>query len=161
VQTLYNKLVDIIDEEALCLERFLALLVDQQKYLVENDVDSLKEGVSHQQEIIKRIKALEKNRGQIVNRFSESMDVNPGDVTISSLARKAEGEIADKLLDLQNSLLSLHQKIEKAKRKNEFLIEHSMKYIEGTIRLIAQQNQGRRDYTPRKNQDSMIVSKTV
>jgi len=161
VQTLYNKLVDIIDEEALCLERFLALLVDQQKYLVENDVDSLKEGVSHQQEIIKLIKALEKNRGQIVNRFSESMDVNPGDVTISSLARKAEGEIADKLLDLQNSLLSLHQKIEKAKRKNEFLIEHSMKYIEGTIRLIAQQNQGRRDYTPRKNQDSMIVSKTV
>ncbi len=162
VQSLYNKLVEIVEEEALCLERFLSLLVDQQKYLVENDIDSLKEGVSHQQEIINRIKMLEKSRGQLVSRFSESLDLNPRDITISSLARKAEGQIADKLLGLQNALLSLHQKIEKARRKNEFLIEHSMKYIEGTIRLIARQTDDKRDYAPRrKKQESMIVSRTV
>lgn len=150
-----------MEREAACLEEFLELLVNQQKYLVDNDIENLKSGVSRQQEIINQIKELEKSRLGIVACYSETQKLNPGDVTISSLARQAGGEMADKLMELQNSLLSLHQKIEKAKRKNEFLIEHSMKYIEGTIRLIAEKGNVKKDYGPREQQESLILSRTV
>ena len=139
-----------MESEAACLTEFLNLLVNQQKYLVENDIDNLKQGVSRQQEIINQIKSLERSRTNLVSRYCDEKGLSPQDVTISSLARSADGRIADKLIELQNSLLSLHQKIEKAKRKNQFLIEHSMKYIEGTIKLIAEKGKPRRDYLPRK-----------
>lgn len=161
MELLYKKIIDVVEEEALCLEEFLRLLVDQQKYLVENDLENIKSGVARQQELIDRVKTLEKSRTQLVAKYSESTNLQPGDITMSGLARRAGGEIADKLMELQNSLMSLHQKIEKAKRKNQFLIEHSMKYINGTIRLIAERGKSRKDYTPRLGQDSLIVSKRI
>ena len=162
MELLYKKIVDVVNREASCLEEFLNLLIDQQKFLVENDIENLKDGVAKQQQIISKVKALEKNRAQLVAQYSAGNDLNPKDVTISNLARRAEGEIADKLLGLQSTLMSLHQKIEKAKRKNEFLIEHSMKYIEGTIRLIAEHGAPRKsDYAPKSKQESLIVSQTV
>jgi FlgN protein len=161
VELLYKKIADIVEQEAACLEEFLTLLVNQQKYLVDNDIESLRDGVTRQQEIISRIKGLEKNRSSLVVKYSDSNDLDPEDVTISGLARRADGAIADKLMELQNSLLSLHQKIEKAKRKNEFLIEHSMKYIEGTIKLIAEKSTPVNDYAPHNKQESLIVSRTV
>ena len=161
MELLYKKIINIVEEESLCLEEFLELLVGQQKFLVENDLENLKDGVAHQQEIIERIKTLEKTRAQLVAKYSDSEEINPGDVTITALARRAGGEIADKLLVLQNSLLSLHKKIEKARRKNEFLIEHSMKYIDGTIRLIAERGVQKKDYTKRTGQESLILSRTV
>ncbi len=161
MELLYKKIIDVVEEESLCLEKFLELLVNQQKYLVENDLENLKDGVAHQQNIIDRVKDLEKQRSQLVAMYSESENLNPNDVTISGLARKAGGQIADKLLELQNSLLSLHKKIDKAKRKNEFLIEHSMKYIDGTIRLIASGSAQKKDYSKRDKQESLILSRTV
>lgn len=161
MELLYKKIIDVVEEEALCLEEFLRLLVDQQKYLVENDLENIKNGVSRQQELIDRVKALEKSRTQLVAKYSETANLKPGDITMSGLARRAGGEMADKLMELQNSLMSLHQKIEKAKRKNQFLIEHSMKYINGTIRLIAERGNSRKDYSPRLGQDSLIVSKRI
>ncbi len=161
MELLYKKIIDVVEEEALCLEEFLRLLVDQQKYLVENDLENIKSGVSRQQELIDRVKALEKSRTQLVAKYSETANLKPDDITMSGLARRVGGEMADKLMELQNSLMSLHQKIEKAKRKNQFLIEHSMKYINGTIRLIAERGKSRKDYSPRMGQDSLIVSKRI
>ncbi|HEQ98692.1 MAG TPA: hypothetical protein ENO22_05055 [candidate division Zixibacteria bacterium] len=161
MELLYNKIISVVEEESLCLEEFLELLVSQQKYLVENDLENLKDGVARQQEIISRVKALEKKRAQLVARYSETEDVNPSDITISCLARKAGGQIADKLLELQNSLLSLHERIEKARRKNEFLIENSMKYIDGTIRLIAESGTQKKGYLKSDKQESPILSRTV
>jgi hypothetical protein len=161
VELLYKKIIDVVEEESLCLEKFLELLINQQKYLVENDLENLKDGVAHQQNIIDRVKALEKQRGQLIAMYSDSENLDPNDVTISSLARKAGGQIADKLLKLQNSLMSLHKKIEQAKRKNEFLIGNSMKYIDGTIRLIASSGTQKKDYSKREKQESVILSRTV
>jgi hypothetical protein len=161
VEFLYKKVIDIVEEESLCLEEFLELLVNQQKYLVENDLEKLKDGVARQQEIISRVKTLEKQRGKLVAEYSETEDVNPGDITITCLARKAGGQIADKLLELQNSLLSLHEKIEKARRKNEFLIENSMKYIDGTIRLIAESGRQKEDNAKSDEKESLILTTTV
>ncbi|NIP44509.1 MAG: flagellar protein FlgN [candidate division Zixibacteria bacterium] len=161
MEFLYKKVIDIVEEESLCLEEFLELLVNQQKYLVENDLEKLKDGVARQQEIISRVKTLEKQRGKLVAEYSETEDVNPGDITITCLARKAGGQIADKLLELQNSLLSLHEKIEKARRKNEFLIENSMKYIDGTIRLIAESGRQKEDNAKSDEKESLILTTTV
>jgi len=161
VDHIYRKITEVVEREAACLEEFLKLLIDQQKYIVDNEIDNLKNGVARQQEIIKKIKNLEKSRIEILGRLSESENLDPKNLTISSLACHAEGEISEKLLQLQSSLLALHNKIEKAKRKNEFLIEHSMKYIEETIRLLGEKGKPRRDYIPGKDQESLILSKTV
>jgi len=161
VDSLYKKILDIIQNEATCLEEFFNLLVNQQTYLVESDLENLKAGVARQQEIIDQVKNLEKSRLQIIAHFSGQAQLDPKDVTISSLARKAQGEIANQLLNLQTNILSLHGKIEKAKRKNQFLIEHSMKYIEETIKLIAEKGKPRPDYAPHDKQESLILSRTV
>ncbi|MBD3380738.1 MAG: hypothetical protein GF404_00935 [candidate division Zixibacteria bacterium] len=157
----HKTIAEIVEQEAVCLEEFLKLLVAQQKYLVENDIDQLKAGVDRQQELIDRVKNLEKNRFEVLANYSRQHDLDPAEITITRLANQAEGKIADKLLKLQNSLMSLHSKIEKAKRKNEFLIEHSMKHIEGTIKLIAGKNGTGSDYSPHEKKGNLMVSKTI
>jgi flagellar biosynthesis/type III secretory pathway chaperone len=161
VENPHKTIADIIEQESECLEEFLKLLVVQQKYLVENDIDHLRQGVDRQQELINRIKMLEKDRIKVLMEYSRQHDLDPAEVTMTNLANRAEGEIADKLMKLQNSLLSLHSKIEKAKRKNEFLIEHSMRHIEGTIKLIAGQNAVGSDYAPHEKKGNLMVSKTI
>jgi predicted transcriptional regulator len=140
VESLTNKLTDIVSREVKQFELFLKLLIDQQNYLVANDLENLNRVIKEQEQAILITRELEKNRMRIIAELSEQIDDDPNNMTLSRVTKSLAQPQALKLEKMQRALTDLHAKISKVKSKNEFLIKKSMEYIEGTVRLLASSN---------------------
>jgi hypothetical protein len=137
VESLTNKLTDIVSREVKQFELFLKLLTEQQNYLVANDLDNLNRVVKEQEETILVTRELERNRIKVIAEISEIINDDPNNMTLSRITRNLAQPQARKLEKMQKALTDLHAKINRVKSKNEFLIKKSMEYIEGTVRLLA------------------------
>lgn len=137
MESLTNKLMDVVSREVKQFELFLKLLTDQQEYLVANDMDNLSRVVKEQEQAILVAKELERNRMRIIAELSERVNDDPNNMTLSRIARNLAQPHALRLESMQKALLDLHSKIGRVKSKNEFLIKKSMEYIEGTVRMLA------------------------
>ncbi len=137
MESLTNKLTDIVSREVKQFELFLKLLIDQQDYLVANDVDNLDRIVKEQEKAILVTRELERNRMRIIAEISERINDDPNNMTLSRITKNLAKPHAVRLETMQKALSDLHARINRVKSKNEFLIKKSMEYIEGTVRLLA------------------------
>jgi hypothetical protein len=165
VESLTNKLTDIVSREVKQFELFLKLLIDQQNSLVANDLEKLNRVVKEQEEAILVTRELEKSRMRIIAEISERLDDDPNNLTLSRITRSLGQPQARKLERMQKTLTELHAKINRVKSKNEFLIKRSMEYIDGTVRLLASSGadtQTYRDTTAGKHKSpSIVVNRTA
>ncbi len=137
MESLFKKLTDIVAREVEQFELFLKLLTEQQDYLVGNDVENLNRVVKAQEEAILVLKDLEASRMRVVEAISERSDNDPTDMTLSKIAETFAIPQSGKLEKMQQSLLELHERVSRAKDRNEFLIKKSMEHIDGTVRMLA------------------------
>lgn len=137
MESLTNKLTDIVSREVKQFELFLKLLTDQQDFLVANDLENLNRVIKEQEEAIVVTRELERNRMRVIAEISERIDDDPNNMTLSRVTKSLAQPQALKLEKMQKALTGLYAKINKVKSKNEFLIKKSMEYIEGTVRLLA------------------------
>jgi predicted transcriptional regulator len=137
VESLTNKLTDVVSREVKQFELFLKLLIDQQNYLVANDLENMNRVIKEQEKAISVTRELERNRMRVIAELSEQIDDDPNNMTLSRVTKSLAQPQALKLEKMQKALTDLHAKINKVKSKNEFLIKKSMEYIEGTVQLLA------------------------
>lgn len=165
MESLTNKLTDIVAKEVQQFELFLRLLTEQQDYLIENDLDNINQVVKAQEEAILSLRELEKSRTRIVNEISGQMESGSENLTLSRIVESLPEPQAEKLEKMQKTLLDLHKKVSKAKSRNEFLIRKSMEYIDGTFRLLSSNGVSLPTYAEKNSKDkppaSVIVNRTV
>jgi flagellar biosynthesis/type III secretory pathway chaperone len=137
LESLLNKLTDIVSREVVQFELFLKLLTEQQDYLVGNDVENINRVVKEQEQAILTLKDLEASRIRVVQEISRRTDSDPASMTLSKIAKKFAVPQAEKLARMQQKLLDLHEKVSDTKSRNEFLIKKSMEYIDGTVKMLA------------------------
>lgn len=136
MNSLVSQLIEVINKEITCLERFLILLSEEQKFLVENDTDSLQKSVKDQQKIIWDAQKLEEDRIKLTDCLAERLKIEKGEVNISKLIELVEESYSAKLRELHSTLSSLYAKLERQRKKNEFLIRQSMKYVDQSIKIF-------------------------
>ncbi|MBU1320579.1 MAG: flagellar protein FlgN, partial [candidate division Zixibacteria bacterium] len=129
MESLTKKLTDIVSREVLQFELVLQLMADQQNYLVANDLENLNRVVKEQEEAILKVRELEKSRLLIIDEISDVTDDDSENLTLTQIAKKLALPQAEKLQRLQKTLLDLHEKITRARSRNEFLIKKSMEHI--------------------------------
>jgi len=165
VESLTKKLTDIVSREVLQFELVLQLMADQQNYLVANDLENLNRVVKEQEEAILKVRELEKSRLLIIDEISDVTDDDSENLTLTQIAKKLALPQAEKLQRLQKTLLDLHEKITRARSRNEFLIKKSMEHIEGTVRLLASSGVDVPTYRESTNvakpAQSIMVNRTV
>ncbi len=130
------QLIEVINREILCLEKFLTLLTEEQKLLVENDIDSLRRSIEEQEKIIRKERKLEEARIKLTDSLAEKLKINRAEVNMSKLIELVEESYSTKLRELQSTLSSLYAKLERQRKKNEFLVEQSMKYVDKSIKIF-------------------------
>jgi len=165
VESLTKKLTDIVSREISQFELVLQLMADQQNYLVANDLENLNRVVKEQEEAILKVRELEKSRLLIIDEISDMTEDDSENLTLTQIAKKLALPQAEKLQRLQKTLLDLHEKITRAKSRNEFLIKKSMEHIEGTVRLLASSGVDvptyRESTNAAKPAQSIMVNRTV
>lgn len=134
---LVSQLIEVINRENLCLEKFLNLLSEEQKLLMQNDVHSLRKSIEDQDKIIGDARKLEQERIKLTDTLAEKLKMDKDQINMSKLIELVEESYSTKLRELQSTLSSLYAKLERQRKKNEFLIRQSMKYVDRGINFFS------------------------
>ncbi len=134
-----NKLIEIIGKEAAIFESFLELLEQQQKMLVENDVDGLNRVTDRQREKLVESQLLNKQRLEIIEQVKIANDIE-GDLNVTRLLEIVDQDQADRLQKLQKIILSLNDKITETRNQNAMLLNRSREYILKTMEMLSKIN---------------------
>lgn len=134
-----NKLIETIGREAALFESFLELLERQQTMLVENNLVGLKEVTARQQEKFVESQRLNKERLELVDSLKEANHID-GDLDVSRLIDIIDKTQADRLLQLQETILTLNDKISETRNQNAMLLNRSREYIMKTMEMLSRIN---------------------
>jgi hypothetical protein len=136
LNTLVSQLIEVINKEISCLERFLTLLSEEQEFLVEKDIDSLRKSIEEQEKTIQDERKLEEARIKLTDSLAGKLKIDKEEVNISKLIELVEESYSTELRQLQSTLASLYAKLERQRKKNEFLIRQSMKYVDRSRKVF-------------------------
>ena len=139
-----SQLVEVIRQEIICLEKFLTLLTEEQECLVDNEVDSLRRCIQDQEKTIGEAQKLEEARIKLTDSLAEKLKIDKGEVNMSKLIELMEESYSTKLRELQSILFTLYAKLERQRKKNEFLIRQSMKYVDKSMKIFLGLREGDR-----------------
>lgn len=134
-----NELIEIIGREAAVFESFLELLEQQQKMLVENDVEGLGRVTELQREKLVESQLINKKRQALVEQIKIANDLE-GDLNVSRLLEIVNEDQADRLQKLQRLMLGLNDKITEIRNRNAVLLNRSQEYILRTVEMLSKIN---------------------
>lgn len=156
MSSVVSQLIEVINRETKCLEKFLTLFAEEQKYLVENDVDSLRRCVEDQERTMRDAGQLEDKRIRLTDSLAEHLKIDKGKVNLSKLTDLVEESYSSRLRELQSTLSSLYARLERQRKKNEFLIKQSMKYVDRSIKIFSGMSGTDVNYTASKEKDKQV-----
>ena len=130
------ELVDVINDEIRLFSDLLALLQEEQRAVVENDIPALEANVMAQAQTARETHLLEARRAQVVQQLSQRLDNTPEDVSLSRLIELLDGEGGEELARMRGTLLELSDKVRHVSANNAFLIRQSMRYTERCLDIL-------------------------
>jgi hypothetical protein len=134
-----NKLIEIIGREAVLFESFLALLEQQKKMLVSNDLDGLNHVTDRQREKLVESQLLNKEREQLIERIKVANAIE-GDLNVTRLLEMVDENQAERLLHLKSLIYGLHDQIAEVRNQNAMLLNRSRQYIGKMIEMLSRVN---------------------
>lgn len=135
------ELIKVIGTEVVIFEKFLQALQRQQDALVDNNLELLHETTAALEALTVETKTAEAQRRKVVAQLTSDLELNPDDITLAQLATLASTSESSELTKLQQTLLDLHEQIQAAKNRNEFLIRKSMEYLDATLTQLSGEQQ--------------------
>ncbi len=131
-----DRLIDILAQEATLFESFLDLLEQQQRMLVENDVEGLNRVTDQQREKLVESQILNRQREEVIDQIRVANAVE-GDLNVTRLLEIVDRDHADQLVKLRNLILSLTEKITHTRNRNAMLLNRSREYIAKTMEMLS------------------------
>lgn len=129
------ELIQVLEREASLIETFLELLEQQQKALVQNDLEGLNRVTDRQRKMVAESTELSRRREKLIGLISEVYD-EENDINISKLITLVSSGRADELSRIKDNILELNDKVVRVRNQNEMLIEQSRENIRMTMELL-------------------------
>lgn len=127
-----KRLTFVLEAERELYVDYLERLNDQQKSLIENDLQGIRSSVRKISALARRGMTLEKRRREMIDGISRKLGVDSPDPSLSGLLEKCRGPGLRELERLRDTIIYIHGKIEARKARNRRLIDRSMHVIKGT-----------------------------
>jgi len=136
-----QKIVDILEKECELYGILLELSKKKTQVIANADIGELEKIVEMEERLIFELRSLEDKREDLVSGFAEQQGIASEDVTVSYLVSQSEGQIKEKLKQLQNRLHSIIEEQKQVNQINERLIKNNLEFIDFSIGLIAGRGQ--------------------
>lgn len=140
------KIVDILTREVELLRKLHSALVDEQSFLVQGDVQGIRDRVEGQIEVIKRLAALEDERKAAFKSICPGRPAD-SDIKFETILDLSEGAHADRLRALRTSMAEVLKSLGEVNRQNDVLIRQSLAYVKRMLRALAGENANTEMYT--------------
>jgi hypothetical protein len=124
---------ELLIEEQNLFSVYLRELAEQQKHLIENDLDGLKDSIREINQLAQKFMSLEKIRKETVKRILEESQIGKNDINLNNLMARFKGRNLEELERLRNTILDTHVKATVQKERNKRLIKQSMNIIRQSV----------------------------
>jgi hypothetical protein len=135
-----HELENILNTEQDLFSVYLEMLTEQQKHLIENNLDELNNSIREINLLARKVLTLERERKELIKRISEKLRLDEDDITLSNLLARFTGRNSEELERLRNTILDTHVKATVQKERNKFLIKQSMTVIRQTVNYLNEKN---------------------
>jgi hypothetical protein len=132
-----NKLVDVIEREAVIVDNLLNVMKRKQEAIIALTLENLKSSVSEEIKLVSMTKSLERERMDLIKQIMPS-NSNPNDITLSQIITKSDSNTSNRLLDLKGKLHKTLDDLKNINETNMLLIERSKKFIKENIKILTQ-----------------------
>ncbi|NLJ95901.1 MAG: flagellar protein FlgN [Clostridiales bacterium] len=154
--SLINELIDILYEEDRIYNELIPIARNKTHIIVENDITSLQDITSKEQEAIDKITSLENKRARVMDDIKTVLGKKGTDLNLSTLVgllddrqkeKRVLSEIHDKLKNTVNILVEINN-------RNKSLIQQSLEMIEFNMNFLqsTRMSPGNNTYTKNASQ---------
>ena len=140
------ELIAVINEEVRTFHRLLTSLQEEQRVIIEDDLEGIEEIVAEQRQLAVYAHQIEARRIQLVNELALCLDLQPDNVSLSRLVEVLEGPHSEELANMRGQLLELNSQIRAISENNAFLIRQSLRYTDRCLDILTGQQVERRVY---------------
>ncbi|MBI5474542.1 MAG: flagellar export chaperone FlgN [Ignavibacteriae bacterium] len=133
-------LAEVIATEAELTEQLIEMMKRQQLALMETDAETVAAMVDNQEELLLPIEGLEQERirltREVWNEIASRQVTDNAPVHLSALIERLPGDEAQRLSSAGSRLHTAVVQMLKVNQANQFLIEHSRRFIRDTFRIV-------------------------
>ncbi len=138
------ELATVVNDEVRVFHRLLDVLREEQRAIVEDDIEAIERCVEAQQEVGVMAHQLEAKRQRVVGRLAQQLDMDADNVSLIRLVEVLGGTRGEELAQMREKLLELNGKIRSVSANNAFLIRQSLRYTERCLDIITGQSAAQR-----------------
>ncbi len=135
-----HHLAEVMATEAEIAEKLVDVITQQQRALVACDTEAVVATVDQQQELMIPLEGLEHERERLTRELWHTVAPEAADdtrpVNLSALLNRLERNDAARLSNVSSRLLAAIEKMMKLNQANQFLIEHSRRFVRETLRIV-------------------------
>ncbi len=139
-EELIVELTAVINDEVRAFHRLLEALREEQRAIVEDDIEAIEACVAIQGEVAVAAHQLEGRRVRVVQQLAEQLDIDADNISLSRLVEALEDPRAEELTQMREKLLELNGKIRTTSANNAFLIRQSLRYTERCLDILTGQS---------------------
>ncbi len=135
LNNLLRDLVGILETEIDLYNELIETLRKQRDYF--GSVSSFEETTKRQGTTILKIKTLEEARKSIVSHIARHFNISEESATLANISQLIEQPYKGQLHTYRQNILSIIKDLENLRDSNSYLIQHSLKYVSGILRIFA------------------------
>lgn len=146
IENIVKDLTSVVEEEVTAFQTLLDVLVEQQESIVKGDTNSVSSSNEEMETIVAETKRLEKERWGKSKDLSQYLNTDRA-LSISQIIPLIEEKYAHRLNELKKDLGSLSEKIQNTNKRNRYLLEHSLQFVNNCLHVLTQSQGGVHSYS--------------
>ena len=135
ISRIVRHLVDIVEREVNAFQSLYDALLDQQALILRGDALSVARSNEDVEAIVAETKKLERERQGKSEDLSRCLDVDEG-LSLSDVLPQVEQRYTQRLEELKQMLQILAKKIQSTNKRNKYLLEHSLQFVDNCLRIL-------------------------
>jgi flagellar biosynthesis/type III secretory pathway chaperone len=136
MEHLLDKLLGSLEQATELYQALFRVLQNEKDAVVGLNLQQLNEACKAKDNLLLKLRILEEQREQIMDRVTAELGHSPQGLTITELSLLVDEPYAERLRERSADLLALIQALQDATQQNKFLMSHSMQLIQGSYNLL-------------------------
>ena len=130
-----QELTKIVEQEVHAFQKLLKALLEQQHSIIHGDTASISSSNVAVEQMMSETRTLEKKRHAITKGLTSALN-HDQQLTLAELIPMVQEQYGERLKMLRQMLLDLSHKIQSTNQRNHFLLEHSLAFVDRSMRIL-------------------------
>jgi flagellar biosynthesis/type III secretory pathway chaperone len=136
MEHLLDKLLGSLEQATELYQSLFRVLQNEKDAVVGLNLQQLNEACKAKDNLLLKLRILEEQREQIMDRLTAELGRSTPGLTITELSLLVDQPYAERLRERSTDLLALIQALQDITQQNKFLMSHSMQLIQGSYNLL-------------------------